>query len=156
MTFSLALLLTSIARQCSPGHVRSFQTDTQGLCAGIIRPAAAVQKPGKSSDASAKGFRCSAGGSLPQRAHALMHAAHNALRSCQQLKSLLTSEAACMFEGRAASAVQKPGTGADDRKRSQMQCRSMLMRPRMLCSMCTTQKTLLHSGLGLPGYVQSP
>jgi len=35
MTISLALLLTSIAMQCSPGHVRSFQTNTQRLCAGM-------------------------------------------------------------------------------------------------------------------------
>ena len=33
-------------------------------------------------------------------------------------------------------------------------CRSVLMRSRMLRSMCTTQETLPHSGLGLPGYVQ--
>ena len=33
-------------------------------------------------------------------------------------------------------------------------CRSVLMRSRMLRSLCTTEETLPHCGLGLPGYVQ--
>lgn len=33
-------------------------------------------------------------------------------------------------------------------------CRAVLMRSRMLRSMCTTAETLPHFGLGLPGYVQ--
>ena len=33
-------------------------------------------------------------------------------------------------------------------------CRSVLLRSRMLRSLCTTQEALPHCGLGLPGYVQ--
>ena len=33
-------------------------------------------------------------------------------------------------------------------------CRSVLMRSRMLRSLCATEETLPHCGLGLPGYVQ--
>lgn len=33
-------------------------------------------------------------------------------------------------------------------------CRSVLMRSRMLRSLCTAEETLPHCGLGLPGYVQ--
>ena len=33
-------------------------------------------------------------------------------------------------------------------------CRSVLMRSRKLRSLCTTEETLPHCGLGLPGYVQ--
>ena len=33
-------------------------------------------------------------------------------------------------------------------------CRSVLLRSRMLRSLCMTQEVLPHCGLGLPGYVQ--
>ena len=82
-----------------------------------------------------------------------MHAAHKALQSRQQLKNLLTSEAACKDEGRAATAIQKPGTGSDDRKRSQTQQAHALA---YAAQHAQHTEMLLPFGLGLPGYVQPP